>query len=50
MTPTHLENCIENLIWASAGNEAQYVISCGVELVKNYEIVGTKFSAKETLK
>ena len=49
LTPTHLENCVENLIWAAAGNEAKYVISCGVELVRDYKIVGTVFDPAKTL-
>lgn len=49
LTPTHLENCVENLIWAAAGNEARYVVSCGVELVNDYQIVGTCFDPEKTL-
>lgn len=49
LTPTHLENCVENLIWAAAGNEARYVVSCGVELVHDYQIIGTCFDPEKTL-
>ncbi|CAL6073228.1 Amidohydrolase_family protein [Hexamita inflata] len=50
MTPTHIENFVENLIWAAAGNEVKYVVSCGVELVSDYKIVGTTFCPEENLK
>lgn len=36
MTPTHLENCAEMIIWAAAGNEISYVVSSGVELVRDH--------------
>ena len=50
MIPTHLENCAENLIWAAAGNEAQYVVSCGVELVRDYKFTDNiKFDTKKDL-
>jgi 5-methylthioadenosine/S-adenosylhomocysteine deaminase len=37
MTPTRLETVIENLIWASSGNEIHSVIANGKILVENYE-------------
>ncbi|KAK8892449.1 hypothetical protein M9Y10_029677 [Tritrichomonas musculus] len=49
MTPTHLENCAEMLIWASAGNEISYVISSGVELVRNHQFTeNIQFDANKT--
>ncbi|KAG9393973.1 Atrazine chlorohydrolase [Carpediemonas membranifera] len=32
MTPTHLENCMENMLWAADGNEVTTVMSNGVIL------------------
>jgi 5-methylthioadenosine/S-adenosylhomocysteine deaminase len=37
LTPTRLETVIENLIWASAGNEIHTVVSNGYILVENYQ-------------
>lgn len=49
MTPTHLENCAEMIIWASAGNEISYVISSGVELVRNHQFTDNiQFDPNET--
>eukprot|EP00703_Trepomonas_sp_PC1_P002406 JAP94200.1 Amidohydrolase family protein [Trepomonas sp. PC1] len=49
MRPTNLENCVENVIWASAGNEIRYVVSNGVELVQDYKYVNLKFDPEENL-
>ncbi|MFX0117365.1 MAG: amidohydrolase family protein [Candidatus Hodarchaeota archaeon] len=37
LTPTRLETVVENLIWASAGNEIAYVVAKGKLLVDNYQ-------------
>ena len=37
LTPTRIDNLVENLIWASNGNEIQYVISNGKLLVNDYQ-------------
>ena len=37
MTPTRLDNVVENLIWASDGSEAQFVIANGKLVKDNYE-------------
>lgn len=37
LTPTRLETLIENLIWASAGNEISHVVAKGKMLLDNYE-------------
>ncbi|OLS25274.1 MAG: Atrazine chlorohydrolase [Candidatus Heimdallarchaeota archaeon LC_2] len=37
VTPTRLETVVENLIWASAGNEIKHVVANGQILVENYE-------------
>jgi 5-methylthioadenosine/S-adenosylhomocysteine deaminase len=37
VTPTRLETVVENLIWASAGNEIKHVVANGQVLVENYE-------------
>ena len=37
MTPTRLESVVENLIWASAGNEIHSVVANGEILVENYK-------------
>lgn len=47
LTPTRLDNVVENLIWAANGNEIQYVISNGNVLVQNYEF--TKLPVKDIL-
>ena len=39
LTPTRLETVIENLIWASAGNEIISVVANGEILVNNYEFI-----------
>ncbi len=36
LTPTRLDNCVENLIWAANGNEIRYVVSSGRVLVDDY--------------
>ncbi len=36
MTPTRLDNVVENLIWASNGNEARYVVANGVLVRDDY--------------
>ena len=36
MTPTRLETVVENLIWASAGNEIASVVANGQILIDNY--------------
>ncbi len=36
MTPTRLDNCVENLIWAASGNEIRYVVGAGRVLVDDY--------------
>ena len=35
MTPTREDNLVENLIWASNGNEVKYVIETGEILMNN---------------
>ncbi|OLS20015.1 MAG: Atrazine chlorohydrolase [Candidatus Heimdallarchaeota archaeon LC_3] len=37
LTPTRLETVVENLIWASSGNEISYVIANGKILVDDYD-------------
>jgi 5-methylthioadenosine/S-adenosylhomocysteine deaminase len=37
LTPTRLETVVENLIWASAGNEVQYVVANGKLLIDDYK-------------
>jgi 5-methylthioadenosine/S-adenosylhomocysteine deaminase len=37
LTPTRLETVVENLIWASAGNEISYVIANGHVLIDEYQ-------------
>jgi 5-methylthioadenosine/S-adenosylhomocysteine deaminase len=37
LTPTRVDNVVENLIWAANGNEIQYVISNGELLIDNYK-------------
>lgn len=39
MTPTRLETVVENLIWASAGNEIVHVIANGNILKENYKFI-----------
>ncbi|MFX0087300.1 MAG: amidohydrolase family protein [Candidatus Hodarchaeota archaeon] len=36
LTPTRVDNVVENLIWAANGNEIQYVISNGKILINDY--------------
>lgn len=36
LTPTRLDNVVENLIWAANGNEIRYVISNGKILINDY--------------
>ncbi|MHA2225085.1 MAG: amidohydrolase family protein [Candidatus Hodarchaeales archaeon] len=37
LTPTRVDNLVENLIWASSGVEIQFVISNGQILINNYQ-------------
>lgn len=37
LTPTRIDNVVENLIWAANGNEIQYVISNGELLIDDYK-------------
>jgi len=37
LTPTRVDNIVENLIWAANGNEIQYVISNGQILIDDYK-------------
>jgi 5-methylthioadenosine/S-adenosylhomocysteine deaminase len=39
LTPTRLDNVVENLIWSANGNEVQYVISNGNLLINDYQFV-----------
>ncbi len=39
LTPTREDNLVENIIWASNGNEVQYVISNGEILIYNYKFI-----------
>jgi len=39
MTPTRLDNCLENLIWAANGSEIRYVVAAGQVLVDDYRHV-----------
>ncbi|MHA1976782.1 MAG: amidohydrolase family protein [Candidatus Hodarchaeales archaeon] len=39
LTPTRMDNVIENLIWAADGNEIKYVISNGEKVIYNYKFV-----------
>lgn len=48
LTPTRLETVIENIIWASAGNEIVHVVANGKILKENYKY--TKLNEKEILK
>ncbi|GIQ89616.1 hypothetical protein KIPB_012127, partial [Kipferlia bialata] len=36
MTPTHIQNCAENIVWAASGSEVSYVAASGVVLRDNY--------------
>ena len=38
MVPTHSKNCLQNIFWASNGDEIKYLISNGVILKENYKI------------
>lgn len=40
MTPTRMDNVVENLIWASDGSEVMYVIANGRVLMDNYRVLG----------
>ncbi len=42
LTPTRVDNVVENLIWAANGNEIQYVISNGELLIDNYNFTTLK--------
>ncbi|MBN2054409.1 amidohydrolase family protein [bacterium] len=39
LTPTRLDNCVENLVWASTGAETRYVMANGELLVDDYQYV-----------
>ncbi len=39
LTPTRIDNVIENLIWAANGNEMKYVISNGEIVINDYQFV-----------
>lgn len=39
LTPTLIDNVVENLIWAASGNEISHVISNGRLLIEDYEFV-----------
>ena len=39
LTPTRLDNVVENLIWAADGNEIQYVIANGNLLIDDYQFI-----------
>ncbi|MHA2202718.1 MAG: amidohydrolase family protein, partial [Candidatus Hodarchaeales archaeon] len=47
LTPTRLDNVVENLIWAANGNEIQYVISNGQLLINDYQF--TKLESEKIL-
>ncbi|MFX0184298.1 MAG: amidohydrolase family protein [Candidatus Hodarchaeota archaeon] len=47
LTPTHVDNVVENLIWAANGNEIQYVISNGQILIDEYKF--TSLNIQENL-
>ncbi len=36
MTPTRLDNCLENIFWAANGSEIRYVVAAGRVLVDDY--------------
>jgi len=36
MTPTRLDNCLENLFWAANGSEIRYVVTGGIVKVDDY--------------
>ena len=36
LTPTRLDNVVENLIWAANGNEIRYVMAAGELLLDDY--------------
>ncbi len=40
MIPTRLDNVVENIIWATDGSEAQYVIANGKLIKDNHKIIG----------
>ncbi|UCG02273.1 MAG: amidohydrolase family protein [Candidatus Heimdallarchaeota archaeon] len=39
LTPTRVDNVVENLIWAANGNEIQYVIANGHLIINDYQFV-----------
>ncbi len=47
MTPTRLDNCLENLFWAANGSEIRYVVAGGVVVVDDYQ--PTTIPVNETL-
>ncbi len=47
LTPTRLDNVVENLIWAANGNEVQYLLSNGELLIDDYKF--TKIDIKAIL-
>jgi len=48
LTPTRLETVVENIIWASAGNEIAHVVAKGEILKENYKYIS--LNEKEILK
>ena len=48
LIPTRLDNVVENLIWATNGNEIQYVISNGQLVIDDYQF--TKLKSEEILR
>lgn len=48
MTPCHLENVVENIIWAADGSEARWVMANGV-MVKNDYVI-TTLDAEEIMR
>jgi 5-methylthioadenosine/S-adenosylhomocysteine deaminase len=39
LVPTRLDNVVENLIWATSGNEIRYVISNGKLIIDDYKFI-----------
>jgi len=39
LTPTRLDNCLENVMWAANGSEIRYVVAAGRVLVDDYRHV-----------
>eukprot|EP00766_Chilomastix_caulleryi_P000050 gnl/Chilomastix_caulleri/1045.p1 GENE.gnl/Chilomastix_caulleri/1045~~gnl/Chilomastix_caulleri/1045.p1 ORF type:complete len:300 (+),score=101.63 gnl/Chilomastix_caulleri/1045:322-1221(+) len=49
MIPTHIENCMENIVWAAAGNECRYVCANGIVLVDDYEFTRIPYNVEKSL-